>query len=119
MLTRIRHAILRIVGQSAVPIIHRTLLVTRILSIVLGYILAEIISGRMNVADDSRLVRTLSSILKAVKIVTNALESSLRFMGMQVPEPAFQAATTEEFLIQLDQSAEELEKLVEELEQRK
>lgn len=115
MITRVRQWFLQIAGRSVVPLIQRALIVTRAASGVLGYVLAEIISGKLEIPDNTVITNTLSTILEAIKAVTKALESALDFMGMSAPTEEVEAASTEDNLAQLNRSTEDLKKLIESL----
>ena len=112
MITRVRQWFLQIAGRSVVPLIQRALIVTRAVSGVLGYVLTEIISGKLEIPDNTIITNTLTTILDAIKAVTKALESALEFMGLDAPAPEVEATSTEEHLNRLNSSTEDLKNLI-------
>ena len=112
MLTSIRQWFLKIVGKSIIPLIERAVGVTQLISDTLGYLLAEIISGKLEIPDGTPITNTLHTILGAVKAVNLALESALRFLGVE-PVAEVKAHSIED----LKKSTEDLKRFVESLQE--
>lgn len=114
MFTKIRQWFLQMSGKTIIPLLERSLGVTRTVSSVLGYVLSEIISGKLEIPDNTVITDTLNSVLSAVKAITSAIESALEFMGVEVT-PVEIVATSQTAVDELKKSTNDLVSFIESL----